>query len=248
MKLKKIIILLLSLLGVGLIFFIYSIFLSDSSSLSLSKLSFEDGVVDTVFFKQRYKEPELNLVSIEKKDDSKIVYHDAHPLVKSAKKQIGVVTKYDTSYYQGGYPPEDRGACTDVIERALRDNDYMLKEMLDKDMLKNPDKYFNDYDSNINFRRVKNLKVFLDRNADTLSICTSMECFSQDLWQAGDIVTYEQIPGGLWHVAIVSNKVRLKGTAAIPYLIHNHGYGVLENELLLSWPAPISGHYRVLLP
>lgn len=241
---KNKIIISFSILGLGLSLFIIFFLLSNASSLKLSKLSLED--LETSLFSLGDKEHRLSPINLEKKDNSKAIYLKTHPLVESAKKQIGVVTKYDTSYYQGGYPPEDRGACTDVIERALRDNDYMLKEMLDKDMLKNPQEYFNDYDSNINFRRVKNLKVFLDRNANKLSTCVSTDCFLQNLWQAGDIVTYEQIPGGLWHVAIISNKAKLKESVTIPYLIHNHGYGVVENDLLLTWPAAISGHYRVL--
>lgn len=174
-----------------------------------------------------------------------IEYLDSHPLVESAKKQIGVVTKYDSSYYQGGYPPDDSGACTDLVERALRENAYPLKDLLDKDMLDNPSLYPRDFDANINFRRVRNVKIYLDRQAESLSTCTSLDCFKQDLWQPGDIVTYEKIPGGLWHIAIISNKVTSDGSAHVPYIIHNHGRGVVENNLLLTWPAAISGHYRI---
>jgi hypothetical protein len=60
-------------------------------------------------------------------------------------------------------------------------------------------------------------------------------------WQGGDIVTYEQIPGGLWHIAIVSNKRRNDG---VPYLIHNYGQGVQESDHLTKWPTDISGHFR----
>jgi len=178
-------------------------------------------------------------------NNTKVTYLKTHPLVEAAKNQIGVVTKYDSSYYQGGYPPEDSGACTDLVERALRESGYPLKDLLDKDMRNNPSLYPQEFDSNINFRRVRNLKIFLDRYAEVVSTCTTLECFKQDIWRPGDIVTYEQIPNGLWHIAIISNKVSTDGLAIVPYIIHNHGRGAVENNLFLIWPAPISGHYRI---
>lgn len=180
--------------------------------------------------------------------DQEFEYGTSTPLVESARQQIGVVTEYDTGYYQGGYPPPGRGACTDVIETALRENGYDLKAKIDRDMEKFPELYPHPSDSNINFRRVVNVKVFLDRNAEKLSTCTTSDCFKQSLWQPGDIVTFDQIPGSLWHIAIVSNKTKRDAKNAavkIPFLIHNYGRGVIEDDLLLTWPAPISGHYRI---
>ncbi len=166
----------------------------------------------------------------------------SHPLVDSARKQIGVVTSYDTSYYQGGYPPEDRGACTDVVAQALKDNGYDLKSKIDEDMDAHSERYPHDSDPNINFRRVRNVKIFFDSHAKSLSTCTERSCFQEGLWKAGDIVTFDQIPGSLWHIAILSNKTK----NGVPLLIHNYGRGVVEDEMLLQWPAPITGHYRVL--
>jgi uncharacterized protein YijF (DUF1287 family) len=144
----------------------------------------------------------------------------SHPLVESARKQIGIVTKYDTGYYAGGYPPEDRGACTDVIERALKENDYDLKEKIDEDMKKHPDRYPTESDPNINFRRVRNVKIFLDHHAEKLPTCTTSDCLSEQ-WKPGDIVTYDQIPGSLWHIAIVSNRLEKEGSEKVPLLVHN---------------------------
>lgn len=166
---------------------------------------------------------------------------NTHPLVSSARKQIGIVTKYDTNYYKGGYPPSDSGACTDVIEAALRDNGYDLKEKIDYDMATNPQRYPHESDPNINYRRVRNVKVFLDYYAKSLTIKTDSE--NIDSWQPGDIVTYDQIPGSLWHIAIISDE---KNSEGVPFLIHNYSRGVVENDLLLNWPAPISGHYRLM--
>jgi len=179
-------------------------------------------------------------------DDSITIEHlPSNDLVESARAQIGVVTKYDTSYYQGGYPPQGQGACTDVIEQALRNNSYDLKRLIDQDMTNNPDSYPQDSDPNINFRRVRNVKIFLDRHAIKLTTCVSKDCFQNKEWQAGDIVTFDQIPGSLWHIAIISNKVKINNSVPIPYLIHNYGNGVVEDNRLLNWPAPINGHYRI---
>ncbi len=166
----------------------------------------------------------------------------AQKIVSSARAQIGKVLYYDTGYYAGGYPPEDRGACTDVLSQALLDNGYNIKSKIDSDMSKNSSQYSASFDRNINFRRVRNVRIFLSRFALSLPTCVEKSCFESSDWQAGDIVTYDQIPGSLWHVAIVSDKKNAKG---IPLLIHNYGRGVIENDYLKTWPAPISGHFRM---
>ncbi len=157
-------------------------------------------------------------------------------LVESARTQKGVVTSYDTGYYSGGFPPPNTGACTDVIERALRDLGYDWKGQIDRHMRKNPSLYPSKYDENINYRRVRNVKVFLDHTASSLPL--------ESDYLSGDIITYDQIPGSLWHIAIVSDKKASDGT---PLLIHNYGRGVKEDNLLHLWPAPKTGHYRLRL-
>ncbi len=165
-----------------------------------------------------------------------------NPIVASARKQIGVVTKYDSGYYQGGYPPEDSGACSDVIIRALLDNKYDLKNKINEDIKKYPERYNEKIDSNINHRRVKNIKIYFDNYENKLNIKVDRDNLNE--WQPGDIVTYDKMIGGLWHIAIISNRKNLKG---IPLLIHNHGQGTIENDLLLDWPTKITGHYRIYL-
>lgn len=167
---------------------------------------------------------------------------DYTDIVESARAQIGVIKGYDVSYYSGGYPPENTGACTDVLWRALEGAGYDLKTMIDEDMQNNGHLYPKEHDPNINFRRTQNVEVFLERHIESLTtevIPGDAENLSQ--WQGGDIVTFAQIPGGLWHTAIVSDKRRRDG---VPLLIHNHGRGVLENDFLLDWPAQITGHFR----
>ncbi|PID70116.1 hypothetical protein CSB37_03850 [bacterium DOLZORAL124_38_8] len=156
--------------------------------------------------------------------------------LQEVKKQLGVVTKYDAGYYQGGFPPNDRGACTDVVERAVRTAGYEWKRRLDADMKRNPHLYPSKYDANINYRRVRNVKVFLDRYAKKLSL--------NDPYLPGDIVTYDQIPGGSWHIGVVSDNKTNDGTNT-PLLLHNYARGVVEENSLHTWPAPKTGHYRL---
>ena len=84
--------------------------------------------------------------------------------------------RYDSGYYQGGYPPDDRGACTDGIWRAFRQVGYDLKAMVDADIASSPVAYvgvISRPDPNIDFRRTKVLGVFLSRHAQRLTNDTS---------------------------------------------------------------------------
>jgi uncharacterized protein YijF (DUF1287 family) len=86
-------------------------------------------------------------------------------------------------------------------------------------------------DPNINFRRVRNLRVFFERYAKSLSISTS----DPEDWMAGDIVIYNG------HIALCSDK---RNAVGLPYIIH-HGNpedGAVEANQLES--MQIVGHYR----
>ena len=145
--------------------------------------------------------------------------------------------KYDPSYFAGGYPPENRGVCTDVVWRALQNAGYDLKAMIDADIARNTALYprvQGTPDPNIDFRRAPNLRVFFDRHAE----CLTLDPEDIAAWQPGDIVTF-----GSRHVGIISDKRNRDG---IPYLIHNSGQPRREEDALLRCHRnhPISGHYR----
>ena len=166
-------------------------------------------------------------------------------IVIGARSQIGVVTKYDTSYYSTAYPPADTGVCADVIWRAFQETGYDFKKMLDEDIRKNSSAYPQNSltDENINFRRVQNIRTYLERHAQSLTTEVKPgDKTNLSEWQGGDIVTFAQIKGGLWHIAIISNKRQVDG---IPLLIHNYGRGVKEDNFLTNWPTKITGHFRM---
>ena len=87
---------------------------------------------------------------------------DAMDLVLGARADAENHPTYDGRYWQGGYPPDNIGVCTDVVWRAFRAAGYSLRDMVDADIAARPSAYPNvtQRDSNIDFRRVKNLRVF----------------------------------------------------------------------------------------
>ena len=163
---------------------------------------------------------------------------DYTDILYGAKAEAKRKPTYQSAYYSGGYPPETEGVCTDVIWRAFRDAGYSLKDLVDQDIQENLEAYprvEGKPDPNIDFRRVPNLKVYLERNAQSLT--TDLTKIEQ--WQPGDIVTF-----GTTHIGIVSDLRNQKG---VPYLIHNAGQPKREEDVLEMWNHfnPISGHFRI---
>lgn len=145
---------------------------------------------------------------------------------------------YKSAYYSGGYPPENEGVCTDVVWRAFKNAGYLLKDMIDGDIKKNVDEYpavNGKPDPNIDFRRVRNLKIYLKKICYTLT--NDLEKIEE--WQPGDIVIF-----GNSHIGIISDKRNKKG---IPYLIHNGAQPLREEDALELWNSqnPITAHYRL---
>lgn len=167
---------------------------------------------------------------------------DPLDIVQTARGEVERRTPYKSVYYDGGYPPEEEGVCTDVIWRGLLGADINLKDLMDKDIAENTDLYprvGGIPDPNIDFRRVPNQDVFFQRFAESLTTELNqkdMENLKQ--WQPGDIVVF--LGGDFDHVAIVSDRRAKDGT---PYLIHNT-YPFAAEVKLSSFKSPITGHYR----
>ena len=167
---------------------------------------------------------------------------DLRDIVEGAKEEVMRKPHYRSVYYQGGYPPDSEGVCTDVVWRAFQDAGYNLKELIDRDIRENTSQYprvEGKPDPNIDFRRVPNIIVFFRRHG--LELTTEIKPRDVDnlyLWQAGDIVTFDY---PYEHIAIISDKRRADG---VPYLLHNAGPTASETDKLLSWPSSITGHFR----
>ena len=166
-------------------------------------------------------------------------------IVEAARKQIGVTVTYDPAYvglqYPGGDVPREKGVCTDVVIRALRDAlEKDLQKLVHEDMKANFTKYPKIWDlkrpdKNIDHRRVPNLMKFFVRKHTSLDVA---EMKHPDKFQPGDLVTCT-VPPHLPHIMIVSER---KSADGIPLVIHNIGGGAREEDRLRDFP--LTGHFR----
>jgi len=168
-------------------------------------------------------------------------------IVAAARKQIGVTTSYDPAYvsleYPGGDIPRERGVCSDVLIRAMRDaHEVDLQKLIHEDMRAHFSAYPKNWgltrpDRNIDHRRVLNIGAFLKRRGCQLPLDTSKP-LDPAAFQPGDIVTCT-VPSNLPHVMIVSHII---GESGLPLMIHNIGSGTREEDVLGKFP--LTGHYR----
>lgn len=159
---------------------------------------------------------------------------DQTDILENARKYIGTNPKYKSKYYGGGYPDDEYGVCTDVVAFSLKDAGYDLMELVNSHITENPELYdIETVDKNIDFRRVRNLKVFFKNTA--ISLTTDISKIQQ--WQGGDIIIFEK------HIGIVSDKRNKNG---VPFVIHHaNPYQLHYEEDILDSKDIIVGHYRV---
>ena len=186
-------------------------------------------------YKNYYEDVDFNIetyVSSVDKDNDGI--DDQTDMLENVKKYISKNPKYKSKYYDTGYPNDEYGVCTDVVAFGMLGAGYDLMELVNEDILKNPEKYnLENIDKNIDFRRVKNLKIYLDNNA--ISLTTDINQIEQ--WQGGDIIVFEK------HIGVISDKRNKNG---IPYVIHHaNPYQLNYEEDFLEYRNDIVGHYRI---
>ena len=169
----------------------------------------------------------------------------ATKILAGAKAQIG--TRYDASYQTIAYPmgdvSPDKGACTDVVIRALRAAGYDLQRRIHDDMSARWQAYPKSWgleapNPNIDHRRVPNQMVYLRKYGRELPRETSGKALQS--WQVGDIVYWNtgNLGNTRLHTGIVSDRRDWRG---LPYVIHN-GSVCIEDDALDRWP--IIGHFR----
>lgn len=158
---------------------------------------------------------------------------DQADILASARAYLGTKPQYQSIYYASGYPDDNHGVCTDVIAFALKGAGYDLMALVDEDIMAHPEFYdVETPDHNIDFRRVKNLEVWLRRHAKSLT--TDLDDISA--WQGGDIVAFKD------HIGLISDKRNRKG---VPFLIHHYSpvQPSYEEDVLKNYQ--ILGHYRI---
>ena len=176
---------------------------------------------------------ETYISSVDKDNDG---IDDQTDILNNVRTYIAKKPKYKSKYYETGYPDDEYGVCTDVVANGLKDAGYDLKELVNEDIINNKEKYnIEVIDKNIDFRRVRNLDVYLKNN----SISLTKDLSQIEEWQGGDIIVFKD------HIGIISDKRNKKG---IPFLIH-HANSIQvnyeEDVLELYGQDYIIGHYRI---
>ncbi len=160
---------------------------------------------------------------------------DQTDMLESVKEYLKKKPKYKSEYYVGGYPTGEYGVCTDVVAYGMLGAGYDLRELVNKDVLEHPEIYnIENVDKDIDFRRVKNLKPYLDHNAISLTT----DIYKIEEWQAGDIIVFSK------HIGIISDKRNKNG---IPFLIHHaNPFQIHYEENVIEYMKDdIIGHYRI---
>ena len=163
---------------------------------------------------------------------------------KAHLKQTGITKNYDPNYIVIAYPngdvPAETGVCSDVVIRAFRNAGVDLQKEIHEDMAKNFPLYPTKWnlpkpDTNIDHRRVPNLKTFFDRKGKALSVTDKAENY-----KPGDVVSWDLNGKGMTHIGIVSN-IFNENTNRYS-IIHNIGAGAKIEDVVFDWK--ITGHYR----
>lgn len=150
---------------------------------------------------------------------------------------------YDGSYVRIPYPngdvPEDRGVCTDLVVRSYRALGIDLQRLVHEDMRRDFSAYPQLWglpgpDSNIDHRRVPNLRAFFARQGAELPVSGDSARYL-----SGDLVTW-RLPNDLPHIGVVTDQRSPDGKR--PLVAHNIGNGPTLEDMLFEFP--ITGHYR----
>ncbi len=159
---------------------------------------------------------------------------DQTDILNGVKKYLATKPKYKSKYYDTGYPDDGYGVCTDVVAFGLLEAGYDLMELVNIDIINNSQRYnIENVDKNIDFRRVKNLKIYFANNA----IALTTDITNINDWQAGDIVLFKN------HIGIISDSRNKNG---IPFVFHHASpYQISYEEDILERRTDIVGHYRI---
>lgn len=184
---------------------------------------------------QKYSNKDFNIETyVSKIDKDNDGIDDQTDILNNVRKYITKNPKYKSKYYSTGYPNDEYGVCTDIVAFGLKDAGYDLRILVNEDIKSNKKLYEIDtIDINIDFRRVKNLNIYLKNNA--ISLTTNINQIEE--WQGGDIVVFNN------HIGIVSDKRNKKG---INFVIHHaNPYQIYYEEDILENRKDIIGHYRI---
>ncbi len=203
--------------------------------LFLTGIIFTVGINIKQLFRKVYYNEDFDITTYQSNIDmDQDGLEDQQDILKNALEYVAKRPKYKSKYYSTGYPTDQYGVCTDVVAFSLLNAGYDLKKLVDEDIRKVPEEYnIKTIDTNIDFRRVKNLQIYFKRHEKSLTL----DVKKKEEWQGGDIVIFNK------HIGIVSNKRNKRG---IPYVIHHASpFQLFYEEDILEGRRDIVGHYRV---
>ena len=199
------------------------------------------GIITTILYFegnqsfQKYTNEDFQIETYQSRVDKDLDgIEDQADILQGVKDYLGKKPKYKSKYYETGYPNDQFGVCTDVVAFGLKSAGYDLMELVYEDVKKHQEDYsIKTIDKRIDFRRVRNLIIYFQKN--TISLTTNIE--EIDKWQGGDIVIFKK------HIGIVSEHRNKKG---IPYVYHHaNPYQKNYEEDILPYRKDIVGHYRM---
>jgi len=167
-------------------------------------------------------------------------------LSSAALQRLQSRVRYDGSYVKIAYPwgdvPANIGVCTDVVIRSYRKLGIDLQKEVHKDMTTafnsypNPRKWgLSRPDTNIDHRRVYNLRKFFQRKGAALPITRNPRDY-----KPGDLVTWMVGPD-LPHIGMVVDRPSRADPNRM-MIVHNIAQGPQMEDVLFRFP--ITGHYR----
>ena len=173
---------------------------------------------------------------------------NANPILKKiieyGIEQTKLTNSYAPAYTSMPYPNGDvsieKGVCTDVVIRALRKGNVDLQKEVHEDMIANFSAYpkiwgLKAADTNIDHRRVPNLRKFFERKGKSLAVTNN-----SNNYKPGDLVTWDLNGAGLAHIGLVTNFWSEETQRYV--IVHNIGSGARLEDRLFDWK--VTGHYR----
>jgi len=162
-------------------------------------------------------------------------------VVARARLEVQRAVAYDASYRRLAYPRDDidsrRGACADLVVRALRAIGCDLQVKVYQDRRQHPTRYGRGRpDPNIDHRRCCNQMIWMRAHARALT----RDPARVKEWLPGDLVYWDLTGAGLLHTGVVSDR---KNDDGRPLVIHNLGPVATEEDVLTNWK--VVEHFRL---
>lgn len=154
---------------------------------------------------------------------------------------------YEKLAYPGGDVARDKGVCTDVVVRALRNAGLDLQKALHEDMVAKPSRYGlggKKPDPSIEHRRVRRLLPWFRAHYVELPTEFDADATGRDAWLPGDVVFMETIASrkGPDHVGLVSD---LTDPTGQPQIVNNWTNGFSTGDMPLLTFVAITHRFRL---